>query len=69
MTKTLEEQQHEFLVNAAEDGIRQLSAEIYRLIKLPYSSWKNQDKIRSLDKQIEYLEEVLAAFERDRKKQ
>lgn len=53
---------------AIENSIRTLSAEIVRLIKLPYNSWKNQDKIRSLDKQIEYLEELLAAFERDLKR-
>lgn len=55
--------------NATEHAIRLLSSEILRLIKLPYSSWKNQDRIRSLDKQIEYLESLLAAYEKDRKKQ
>jgi hypothetical protein len=48
--------------------ITMLTNEIIRISRLPYSSWKNQDRIRSLDKQIEYLESVLAAYERDRKK-
>lgn len=67
--KTQEELRHEYLNNAIEDGIRKLSAELVRLARLPYSSWKNQDRIRSLDNQIQYLEKVLAAFERDKKKQ
>lgn len=69
MPKTQEELRQEYLANAAEDAIRQLSSEILRLIRLPYRSWKNQEAIRSLDNQIEYLESVLAAFENDKKKQ
>lgn len=56
------------IASAAQNSINLLSSEILRLIKLPYSSWKNQDKIRSLDKQIEYLEHMLAAYEKDLKK-
>ncbi len=69
MTKSLAELKHEYQAYAIEDAIRQLSAEILRLARLPYKSWKNQEAIISLDKQIEYLEEVLNAFERDKKKQ
>ncbi len=59
---------YESEVSAVDDAIRKLSAELVRLIRLPYSSWKNQDKIRALDKQIEYLESLLSAYERDKKK-
>lgn len=55
--------------SATTDAIRQLSAELVRLTRLPYRSWKNFEKIRNLDSQIQYLEEVLAAFEKDKKRQ
>lgn len=51
-----------------QNDINIISSEILRLIRLPYSSWRNKEKIRTLDKQIEYLEELLAAYERDQKK-
>jgi hypothetical protein len=54
--------------SASEHAIRVLSAELVRLTRLPYSSWKNLDRIRSLDKQIEYLEHMLAGYEQDQKK-
>lgn len=54
--------------HSAQEAIKLLSSEILRLIKLPYKSWGNLEKVRSLDKQIEYLEEVLAAFEKDNKR-
>ena len=57
-----------WIANAAQQSIEALKNELMRLIKLPYRDWNNQQKIQSLDKQIEYLEEVLAAFERDFKK-
>lgn len=57
-----------WIAGAAKQDITRLSAEILRLSRLPYRSWRNLDHIRSLDKQIQYLEEVLAAFERDYKK-
>ncbi len=44
-----------------ENCIRLLSAEIYRMSKLPYASKENRDKIL-------YLDELLAAYERDAKK-
>ena len=44
-----------------EQDIRLLSSELYRLIKLPYSSKANFSKIRSLEDQIMYLEQVIAA--------
>lgn len=69
MTKSAIEIRHDYEAFAAEDAIRQLSAEIMRLVRLPYKSWKNQEAIISLDKQIEYLEELLSAYERDKKKQ
>lgn len=50
-----------------EQDIRVLTAEIYRLSKLPYASWKNKDRIRSLDKQIEYLEHMLAEYQKAQK--
>lgn len=53
---------------AAKDAVSQLMAEILRLTKLPYRSWKNEDRIRSLDKQIEYLEQMMAQYESDVKK-
>lgn len=55
--------------NVIQNSINLLSSEILRLIRLPYRDWKNQDKIRNLDRQIEYLEELMAAYERDLKKQ
>jgi len=63
------ELKHEYQANATQDAIRLLSSEILRLIHLPYRSWKNQEAIRSLDAQIEYLEELLSAYEKDRKNQ
>jgi len=51
-----------------ECDIRLLSSEILRLSKMPYSSWRNKEKIISLDKQIQYMEELLAAYERDQKR-
>lgn len=54
--------------HAIENDIRLLSSEILRLSKLPYRSWGNLDKIRRLDDQIQYLEHMLAAYERDLKK-
>lgn len=50
-----------------EQDIRVLSAEIVRLSKLPYSSWANINKIRSLDQQIQYLEELISVYQRDQK--
>lgn len=44
-----------------QDCIRQVSAEIYRIIKLPYMSAQNRA-------QIMYLEELLAAYEKDYEK-
>ncbi len=55
------------IASAAENAVRLLSSEILRLIRLPYSSWENNAKIRSLDAQIEYLESMLAGYERDLK--
>lgn len=55
------------IASAAEHAIKILSSEILRLVRLPYRSWENQAKIRSLDKQIEYLEHMLAGYERDLK--
>jgi len=57
-----------WIAQAATQDIEKLKNEIMRLIKMPYSSASNILKIRGIDKQIEYLEEVLAAFERDEKK-
>lgn len=51
-----------------ENDIRMLSAEIVRLCSLKYTSNQNFSKIRSLESQIQYLEEMLAAYERDQKK-
>lgn len=44
-----------------EECIRQVSSEIYRIIKLPYVNEQTKAQIR-------YLEELLAAYERDYKK-
>lgn len=44
-----------------QDCIRQVSAEIYRIIKLPYTTPQTKA-------QIMYLEELLAAYERDYQK-
>jgi len=57
-----------WIANAAQQDIEKLKNEIMRLIRMPYSSQSNIMKIRGIDKQIEYLEEVMAAFERDEKK-
>lgn len=57
-----------WIANAASQDIEKLKTELMRLIKLPYRSADAVLKIRGIDKQIEYLEEVLAAFERDEKK-
>lgn len=62
------ELRHDYEVSATEHAIKLLSSEIMRLIKLPYTSWRNQEAIRSLDQQIEYLESLIAAYEKDRKK-
>jgi hypothetical protein len=51
-----------------QNDINKLTSEIVRLSRLPYSSKQNMARIRSVDNQIMYLEEVLAAFERDSKK-
>lgn len=56
------------IFSAVDNSIRIIQAEIVRVSSLSYKSWKNLDKIRSLDKQVEYLEEVLAAYEKDLKK-
>lgn len=56
-----------WIANAATQDIEKLKNELIRLMKLPYASAPNVLKIRGIDKQIEYLEEVLAAFERDEK--
>lgn len=50
-----------------QNDINKLSAEILRLAKLPYRSKMAMEKIRKVDDQIKYLEELLAAFERDQK--
>ena len=50
-----------------QQDIRMLSAEIYRLSKLPYADWNNINKMKTIDQQIQYLEELLAAYERDLK--
>ena len=57
-----------WIANAASQDIEKLKNELMRLIHMPYRSADNILKIRGIDKQIEYLEEVLAAFERDEKK-
>lgn len=57
-----------YIASAAQNAINLLGSEILRLIKMPYKSWENNAKIKSLDDQIMYLEEILAAYERDRKK-
>lgn len=44
-----------------EECIRQVSGEIYRIIKLPYVNAQTKA-------QIVYLEELLAAYERDYEK-
>lgn len=49
--------------------IEKLKNEIMRLIRLPYRHQKNINKIRTIDQQIEYLEKVMASFERDQKTQ
>lgn len=51
-----------------EQDIRCIMAEIVRLSTMPYSCAKNLGKIRTLDQQVEYLEQVLAAYEADQKK-
>ena len=51
-----------------ERQINMLCAEIVRISSMGYASWGNKDRIRSLDKQIEYLEEMLAGYEADKKK-
>lgn len=52
---------------AVRNCITLLTAEILRISKQSYFSWKNKEHIRNLDDQIRYLEEVLAAYERDAK--
>jgi hypothetical protein len=62
MTRLIYQQQKETQRGyAVENSIRLLSAEIYRLIRMPYANAKNKA-------QILYLEELLAAYERDLKK-
>lgn len=53
--------------HAIRHSISLLMTEILRVSKLPYSSWRDKERIKSLDQQIQYLEEVLAAYERDMK--
>jgi hypothetical protein len=50
-----------------QNDIRLLSAEILRISNLPYSSKRSREKVISLDKQIQYLEQVLASYEKDQK--
>lgn len=52
------------IASVIENDIRLISAEILRLSRLPYASWGNMERIRSLDEQIRYLEEVLANYEK-----
>lgn len=47
--------------------IATLKGEIMRLLRMPYPAWRHMEHLRHLDKQIEYLEGVLANFERDQK--
>ncbi len=51
-----------------EQDIRALSAEILRLIRMPYKSKHNQERIHSIDKQIEYLEHMLAGMRQEQGK-
>lgn len=51
-----------------EQDIKLLSAELYRLIKLPYTSRCNIEKIGSIESQIMNLEEIISAYQRDQKK-
>ena len=64
----LREEDRPWIAKAALTDIEKLKNELMRLIRMPYRSADNVLKIRGIDKQIEYLEEVLAAFERDEKK-
>lgn len=50
-----------------QNDINKLSAEILRISRLPYSSKRAREKIVNLDTQIQYLESLLAAYEKDQK--
>lgn len=50
-----------------EQDIRLIMAEIVRLSRLPYSSKKNMTKITNLDQHVQYLESLLASYEKDQK--
>lgn len=50
-----------------QSDINLIMCEIVRLSRLPYSSWGNKSKIQSLDKQVEYMESILASYEKDQK--
>lgn len=51
-----------------QQDINKLSAEILRISSLPYSSRQSIEKLTSIDNQIRYLEELLAAYEKNQKK-
>ncbi len=51
-----------------EQDIRCIMAEIVRLSKIPYSSAKNMNQIRTLDQQVQYLEELLAGYQAEQKR-
>lgn len=50
-----------------QNDINILSSEIVRLCRLPYRSKTNMSKICTLEKHIQYLEELLEAYKRDQK--
>lgn len=56
---------HSHFHRVIQDSISLLTSEIVRLSKIPYRSQANINKIRTVDQQIEYLERLLAAYERD----
>jgi hypothetical protein len=62
------DRQYIFTKSAVHDAIDKLKNEMLRLTNLSRAEKKNFEKIIKLDEQINYLEELLSAYEKDEKK-
>lgn len=54
--------------HTVQSDIDKLKDELLRVSRLTNVEKKEMDRVRQVDQQLQYLEELLAAFERDQKK-